>query len=229
MGVTEGATDERAGEGRAWMLAIDTSTEQAGLALDDGHRAIERSWHAGRSQTTTVLPAIDALLREAGITVVDLAAIAVAIGPGTFTGLRVGVSIAKGLILAREIPLIGIPTLDVTAAGGDASAQHVVAVLPAGRGRVVWQRYGRDADVGPHNTTVAELVDALADSPDALVVGELGGGSLALLTAVAERDAHPHARFRLSDPSLPSITGTAGEIAGEAAAQIGRAACRERG
>ncbi|TQS44205.1 ATP-dependent Clp protease proteolytic subunit [Cryptosporangium phraense] len=66
--------------------------------------------------------------------------------------------------------------------------------------------------------TVVDTLDALAVPVHALVVGELGGGSLALLTAVAERYAHPHARFRLSEPSLPSITGTAGELAGEAAA-----------
>ncbi|SHM28183.1 ATP-dependent Clp protease proteolytic subunit [Cryptosporangium aurantiacum] len=66
--------------------------------------------------------------------------------------------------------------------------------------------------------TLVDTLDALVVPVHALVVGELGGGSLALLTAVAERYAHPHARFRLADPSLPSITGTAGQLAGEAAA-----------
>ncbi|WP_051571291.1 ATP-dependent Clp protease proteolytic subunit [Cryptosporangium arvum] len=66
--------------------------------------------------------------------------------------------------------------------------------------------------------TLVDTLDALVVPVHALVVGELGGGSLALLTAVAERYAHPHARFRLADPSLPNITGTAGELAGEAAA-----------
>ena len=66
--------------------------------------------------------------------------------------------------------------------------------------------------------TLVDTLDALVVPVHALVVGELGGGSLALLTAVNERYAHPHARFRLGDPSLPGITGTAGEIAGEAAA-----------
>ncbi|MFI5956862.1 ATP-dependent Clp protease proteolytic subunit [Cryptosporangium sp. NPDC051539] len=66
--------------------------------------------------------------------------------------------------------------------------------------------------------TVVDTLDALVVPVHALVVGELGGGSIALLTAVAERYAHPHARFRLSEPSIPNITGTAGELAGEAAA-----------
>ena len=66
--------------------------------------------------------------------------------------------------------------------------------------------------------TLVDTLDALVVPVHALVVGELGGGSLALLTAVSERYAHPHARFRLANPSLPRILGTAGEIAGEAAA-----------
>ena len=66
--------------------------------------------------------------------------------------------------------------------------------------------------------TLVDTLDALVVGVHALVVGELGGGSLALLTAVSERYAHPHARFRLADPSLPGIVGTAGELAGEAAA-----------
>ena len=66
--------------------------------------------------------------------------------------------------------------------------------------------------------TLVDTLDALVVPVHALVVGELGGTSLALLTAVAQRYTHPHARFRLSDPSLPGITGTAGELVGEAEA-----------
>lgn len=66
--------------------------------------------------------------------------------------------------------------------------------------------------------TLVDTLDALVVPVHALVVGELGGGSLALLTAVAERYAHPHARFRLGEPSLPHVTGVAEEIAGEVAA-----------
>jgi tRNA threonylcarbamoyladenosine biosynthesis protein TsaB len=155
-----------------WVLAIDTSTERAGLALGNGPHLLERSWEAGRTQTTSVLPGIDALLQEAGIAITDLAAIAIATGPGTFTGLRVGMSIAKGLVLARELPLIGIPTLDI-AAGGANDVKDLIAVLPAGRGRVVWQRYEPYADQEPRNTTVPKLVEYLTDKPEVLVIGEL--------------------------------------------------------
>jgi ATP-dependent Clp protease protease subunit len=66
--------------------------------------------------------------------------------------------------------------------------------------------------------TLTDTLDALVVDVNALVVGELGGGSLALLTAATGRQAHPHARFRLSDPVLGQIHGTASEVSGEAAA-----------
>ncbi|HVL23304.1 MAG TPA: tRNA (adenosine(37)-N6)-threonylcarbamoyltransferase complex dimerization subunit type 1 TsaB [Thermomicrobiales bacterium] len=192
------APDESPGRpGGAWILAIDTSTEQAGLALSDGATVLERSWDAGRAQTTTVLPAIDALLGDAGLSVADLGAIAVATGPGTFTGLRVGVSIAKGLVLARDIPLVGVPTLEVAAAPVRESEREVVAVLPAGRGRVVWQRFaGREA-AEPRNTTVPELIAALATSPGALLIGELAEAHRAMVEA-----AHPRVRWEHRRPAL---------------------------
>lgn len=155
-----------------WILGIDTSTEQAGLALGDGSRLYERSWAAGRTQTTSILPVIDALLQQAGIATTDLQAIAIATGPGTFTGLRVGMSIAKGLVLARDLPLIGVPTLDVVAAGAP-DASDLVALLPAGRGRVVWQRHGDSGNRELRNTTLPELVEYLAAIPEVLVIGEL--------------------------------------------------------
>lgn len=154
------------------VLAIDTSTERAGLAVMHHGDVWVESWDAGRTQTTSLLPAIDALLGKAGLTPDEMDAVVVATGPGTFTGLRVGVSIAKGIVLARNIPLIGIPTLDIVVAG-EPSLDDLVAVLPAGRGRVVWQRFGSNADESPRNTTLDELITSLATMPGTLVAGEL--------------------------------------------------------
>jgi tRNA threonylcarbamoyladenosine biosynthesis protein TsaB len=182
--------------GAGWLLAIDTSTERAGIALGDGREMFTRSWEAGRTQTTSVLPAIDALLHEAEISPAVLAAIAVATGPGTFTSLRVGMSIAKGLVLAREIPLIGIPTLDI-AAGAVTDAHELIVVLPAGRGRVVWQRYGEHGEPEPRNTTVPELIESLEGSPEMLVVGELAE---AHRTAIEE--VYPKVRWQHRDPGV---------------------------
>ena len=125
-----------------WLLAIDSSTDQAGIALFDGQRLAELSWIAGRTQTTSLLSEVDHLLKLQGVTLKDIAAIAVATGPGAFSGLRVGFGIAKGLSLARGIPLIGVPTLDATAYFWSIQESPVVAVVQAGRGRVVWAEYG---------------------------------------------------------------------------------------
>lgn len=177
-----------------WMLGIDTSTEWAGLALGNGSQLISRSWEAGRTQTTSVLPTIDAMFAEARMTPSELAAVAIATGPGTFTGLRVGMSIAKGFVLARDMPLVGIPTLEVAAAGID--ADDVIVVLPAGRGRAVWQRFGRQREAEPHNTTIPELIDVLYEEAETLLVGELPDQHRDTIEA-----AHPNVRWQHRDPA----------------------------
>ena len=200
-----GRSPEAADRGEAaprWLLALDTSTEQAGIALSDGERTSVRSWDAGRAQTTTVLPAVDALMRESGVGMDALAAVAVAIGPGTFTGLRVGLSIAKGFVLARDLALVGGQTLEVAAAAAGADEAEVVAVLPAGRGRVVWQRFAGGRAEEPRNTTVPELVAALAVWPEALVIGELAESQRADVEA-----AHPHVRWEARDPAVLARIG----------------------
>lgn len=161
-----------------WLLAIDTSSDQAGIALFDGVRLHSRQWPAARAQTTQVLPMIRQMLEFAAVTLTDLGAVAVATGPGAFTGLRVGVSLAKGFALGGRIPLIGIPTLKATAMSWTKAGLTVIALLPAGRGRLVWQWFGsgdlqRDADAGPHNTTPLELVEAAERLRVDAIVGEL--------------------------------------------------------
>jgi tRNA threonylcarbamoyladenosine biosynthesis protein TsaB len=156
------------------LLAIDTSADRAGLALFDGERLWECAWPAGRAQTTQVPPRIAALLAEAGLTTADLGGVVVAIGPGTFTGLRVGLSLGKGLSMAHGIPIVGVPTLEATALPWIAAGRAVVAVLPAGRGRLVWQRFSPQVvGGGPVNGTPDELLAALGDAPVDAVVGEL--------------------------------------------------------
>ncbi len=149
------------------LLAIDTSTDTAGIALSTPLGVVSRSWPAGRSQTTTVLPEIDRLLNDAGLTPADITGLVVAIGPGTFTGLRVGLAIAKGIVAASGVPLVGIPTLDIVLAANQ--EPEAIAVLPAGRGRVVWQRRGST----PVNGSIDELIAMLADVPNSLLIGEV--------------------------------------------------------
>ena len=188
-----------------WLLAIDSSTDQAGVALFDGQRLAELTWTAGRTQTTSLLSEIDHLLRLQGVDLDDIAAIAVANGPGAFSGLRVGFGIAKGLSLARGTPLLGVPTLAAAALPWSAQAALVIAVVQAGRGRIVWAEYGRvdgawTQSAPPLNGTPTELISRCTEiSSEATVTGELQSTLVAELTALPGITV-PGASLRLRRP-----------------------------
>ena len=120
------------------LLAIDTSTRVTGVALYDGvHVLGESVWSGGNYHTVELAPAIAQLMERVRVKVSDLEVLAVATGPGSFTGLRIGLALAKGLALARHLPMIGIPTLDVLALGQTVRENGILAaVLRAGRGRL---------------------------------------------------------------------------------------------
>ena len=159
------------------LLALDTSTSQTGLALYNEDQVLgEMSWYSHYRQTVELAPAIDSLLKRLNLKIDSISAIGVAIGPGSFTSLRVGLALAKGLSLARHIPLIGIPSLDILAASVPVSDIPLAAVLQAGRGRLAVGWYHADSGSwqsdGPAATlTAEELVDQI-NSPT-LVCGEL--------------------------------------------------------
>jgi tRNA threonylcarbamoyladenosine biosynthesis protein TsaB len=125
------------------LLAIDTSTRSVGLALYDGIRVVsEHTWWSQEYHTVELAPAIERLLGQSKASVHDLTVIAVATGPGSFTGLRIGLALAKGIALAGHLDLVGIPTLDILAASQPVSDIRLAAVLQAGRGRLAvgWYR-----------------------------------------------------------------------------------------
>src|SRR5262245_39093573 len=93
------------------LLALDTSTGQAGLAIDDGTVLAEQVWQAGRDHGRFLMPAVQETMARLGRRPADLTAVAAARGPGSFTGLRVGLAVARGLAVALEVPLYGIPSL----------------------------------------------------------------------------------------------------------------------
>jgi len=159
---------------RPWLLAIDTATDQAGLALFNGEQMAEMSWPSGRRQTTTVLPALESMFSQLGLAMEDVGAVAVTAGPGSFTGLRVGLSLAKGLAITGDRHLIGVNTLDVAAAPYVEAGNECVALVPAGRGRVVWSVYRPGvAPSLPVNTSFDEFLVVLRTHVTAIVVGEL--------------------------------------------------------
>jgi len=119
------------------LLAIDTATRYASLALYDEMGVIsEQTWRSENNHSVELIPAVARMLSQQKLKPQSLTGIAVATGPGSFTGLRIGMSVAKGLCLALGIPIVGIPTLDIiTYAVGDPGGR-VLAVLEAGRGRI---------------------------------------------------------------------------------------------
>jgi len=124
------------------LLALDTSTAQIGLALFDGSQVIgEFIWRGRGHHTVELAPALLGLFHSTGIKMDEVRILGVALGPGSFTSLRVGLSMAKGMALARHLPLIGIPSLDVVAAAQPLRRLPLAAVLQAGRGRLAVGRY----------------------------------------------------------------------------------------
>ena len=119
------------------LLAVDTSTLTMGLALYDGAQVIAESlWQTKTHHTIELAPAVDDLLKRCGVKPVDLTVLACALGPGSFTSLRIGLAFTKGLALSLKVPLLGIPTLDFLVASQPLLDCPLVAVLPAGRSRL---------------------------------------------------------------------------------------------
>jgi tRNA threonylcarbamoyladenosine biosynthesis protein TsaB len=127
------------------LLVIDTSTRNAGVALArEGQVLAARSWRSAVNHTAELMPAVAQLLEGAELSVHDLEGIAVALGPGGFSALRVGMSVAKGLALASGNPLVGIGTLDAEAQPYLQSGLPVCALLDAGRSEVSTACWGVD-------------------------------------------------------------------------------------
>lgn len=145
------------------LLAIDTATRTVGIALHDGAQVLaERTWHSNQHQTVELAPQAGLMLRQASVSASLLSGVAVAIGPGSFTGLRIGLAFAKGLALAHSLKLIGVPTLDIVAHSLPEMETPLVGVIPAGRGRLaaLWYKWSRNkwkADGELTNLTVEEL------------------------------------------------------------------------
>jgi tRNA threonylcarbamoyladenosine biosynthesis protein TsaB len=119
------------------ILALDTSTQQSSVALvDENVVRSEWSWQSGASASTQLHRVIAESMELTAVSMDSLGGVVVAKGPGSFSGVRVAISVAKGLAMGLGIPLVGISTLDVIGLQASASSDDVWAVLPAGRNQV---------------------------------------------------------------------------------------------
>jgi len=171
------------------LLAIDTATEFAGLALYNADAVwAEEIWYAARNHTIQLAPRLHNLLQQAGLSADKLEGIAVCIGPGSYTGVRIGVALAKGLALPHNLPLVGVHTLEVVATPQHHQPLPIVAVAKAGRKRLMTGRFlpagGQWRLDGP--VAVVTFDDLLATfTGPALVTGELSAEQTARLHAEA--------------------------------------------
>jgi len=161
------------------ILGIETATEQVGVAVG-GHEGVIARFEVtrGRRHAETLAPAIDFVLRQAGVTIDELGCVAVDVGPGLFTGMRVGLAAAKALAQALRLPMIGITSLDLLAFECRHSDRLLVPAIDARKGEVFWALYrqvpgGVQLVGGPSVGPVEDLVgDLLARSDDTLCVGD---------------------------------------------------------
>src|SRR5438132_1529427 len=164
-------------------LSIDTASDLASVALSGKGRLIhDIVWRSQRNHTVEVLAAIEKLLSRGGVDKRELMAVFVSLGPGMYTGLRVGVSIAQGLARGLQVPTIGVGRLELDAYPHRHFDGPVVAVHRAGRGELAWASY-RDRPwrelSPPRLASPDEFRGAVPDG--SLVVGEIDERLLTLL------------------------------------------------
>ncbi|TNJ01918.1 tRNA (adenosine(37)-N6)-threonylcarbamoyltransferase complex dimerization subunit type 1 TsaB [Aeromonas veronii] len=204
------------------ILAVDTATEACSAALLVGDKLFSRWEEAPRDHTRKILPMVQAVLEDAGISLSDLDAIAFGRGPGSFTGVRIGISVAQGLAFGAGVPLIGISTLAAMAQGAYRldGAQQVLTAIDARMNEVYFGRYelidGRMQLVG----------DEVVSDPVALVDvrGKLAGPVTCVgtgfetygetLSGLADELAVSQVRFPAAEDMLP--LARAAWLAGEA-------------
>lgn len=159
------------------LLAIDTSTRWVGLALYSENQVIaEEIWQSQNHHTIELAPAVSSLMKSSGVTWNNLQALAVALGPGSFTGLRIGLGFIKGIALGLHLPVVGIPTMDSLALSQPVCEMPLAVTLQAGRGRIALGWYIAQGDTwcaqGEAQVTTAEELSQCIHKPT-MICGEL--------------------------------------------------------
>ena len=156
------------------ILALDTATEACSVALLTDHGVIGRHREVGRGHADEILGMVDATLMEGGVSLDMLDAVAAGVGPGSFTGVRICVSVAQGLAFGAGLPVVALTTLEALAfAAVRDGAGQVLACLDARMGEVYWGCFRADAARGV--TALGTLAVGAADSVEVPFVGGYHG------------------------------------------------------
>ena len=148
-------------------LAIETSARAGSIAIvADGRVLAEREFESGLQHAAQIIPIIDALCRSQGWSPGEVEELYVSAGPGSFTGLRIGITLAKTLALATGVKLVAVPTARVLVENAPADARHVVIVLDAKREQIFTARFERDLSA---NAAWIEREPAKLDSLTAML------------------------------------------------------------
>lgn len=145
------------------LLALDTSTRTGSVAVLAGEDVLaESSRRVPGTHSEYLIPEIDRMMMDNGLTFGDLDAVAVGLGPGSFTGTRIGLSTAKGLALGAGLSIVGIPSLDAIAHSATLTGFQICPVLNAGKGEVYAALYGSSAEGGLEKRTGDLVLTPLA-------------------------------------------------------------------
>ncbi len=157
-------------------LCIDTSTRYASVGVsEEGRILAELAWRSERNHSVELAPALQRVMEHAGIAMDDVAAVFAAVGPGGFSALRVGLSVAKSLAMARDVPLVGVNTLDIEAVPYRGLEGPLAAVIGAGRSKVYLGTYDRTlSQDGDYRVVERELLEG-ALREGTIVCGEEAG------------------------------------------------------
>jgi tRNA threonylcarbamoyl adenosine modification protein YeaZ len=181
------------------LLAIDTALEACSVGVVDGQRIVTRSQDIGRGHAEILMGQVEDALREAGVAFADLDRIAVVVGPGSFTGLRVGIAAARGFALVTGKPAVGITTLAAHAA--EAKGIPVLATLAAGRGEIYGQFFAADgSERGPARVASPDVFAAEMASDTVLA-----GSGADLVIAALPMDTRPEVVHRRASPDIAAL------------------------
>lgn len=173
------------------ILALETSAKACSAAVtEDGSIVASCYQNTGLTHSRTLMPMVESMLRGADLTLGDCGAVAVAVGPGSFTGLRIGVAAAKGLAFAAELPTIGVSTLEGMALSLSCKDGLIICAMDARRNQVynalfeakdgLMTRLTDDRAIG-----LAELLEELKDDPRPKTV--VGDGGMLCQNYLAEQ------------------------------------------